>query len=104
MHRFLILGALVLSTSLIGPAVARADDRAEARSDDRNHHDKRYYDRNGKDYHTWNSNEDRAYRTYLQEQHRNYRDFDRVKRGQQQEYFKWRHGHDDNKLFRVEIR
>ena len=70
MHRFLILSAFVLSSALVAPVVARADD----------HHDKRYYDRNGKDYHTWNNNEDRAYRQYLGEQHRDYRDFNRTNR------------------------
>ena len=96
MHRFLILSALVLSTALIGPIAARADDS--------NHHEKRYYDRSGRDYHAWNDNEDRAYRTYLQEQHRNYRSFNKVNRGQQQQYFKWRHEHPDNTLFKVEIK
>jgi len=96
MHRFLILSALVLSTTLIGPAVALADGG--------NHQDKRYYDRNGKDYHTWNSNEDRAYRAYLQDQHRDYRAFNKANRNQQQQYFKWRHTHDDKTLFKVEIR
>jgi hypothetical protein len=47
MNRFLILSALALSTLLIGPVVARAQDG--------NHQEKRYYDRNGKDYHTWNN-------------------------------------------------
>src|SRR5579864_1488406 len=70
MHRFLILSALALSFTLIGPVVGRAEDA--------NHHDKRYYDRSGKDYHTWNNNEDRAYRSYLQEQHQDYREFNRV--------------------------
>jgi len=96
MHRFLILSAFALSAALIAPVVARADDR--------NHQDKRYYDRQGKDYHTWNNNEDRAYRQYLGEQHRDYRDFHRTNRNQQQQYFNWRHTHDDNTLFKVEIR
>ncbi|HLJ48154.1 MAG TPA: hypothetical protein VKU01_19200 [Bryobacteraceae bacterium] len=96
MNRFLTLSALVLSAALIGPVVARADDR--------DHHEKRYYDRNGHDYHAWNSNEDRAYRAYLQEQHRNYQEFNRVNRGQQQQYFTWRHTHPDSALFKVEIR
>ncbi len=95
MRRFLILSVFVLSATLIGPAVARADD---------NHHEKRYYDREGHDYHTWNSNEDYAYRTYLQEQHRDYREFNRVNRGQQQQYFRWRHTHPDSALIKVEIR
>ena len=94
MHRFLILSAFVLSASFLVPVVARADD----------HHEKRYYDRNGKDYHTWNNNEDRAYRQYLGEQHRDCRDFNRTNRSQQQQYFTWRHTHPDNTLFKVEIR
>jgi len=94
MHRFLILTAFVLSAAFVAPVVARADDR----------HDKRYYDRDGKDYHTWNNNEDRAYRQYLGEQHRDYRDFNRTNRSQQQQYFTWRHTHPDNTLFKVEIR
>jgi hypothetical protein len=94
MHRFLILSAFVVSASFLVPVVARADD----------HHEKRYYDRNGKDYHTWNNNEDRAYRQYLGEQHRDYREFNRTNRSQQQQYFTWRHTHPDNTLFKVEIR
>lgn len=94
MHRFLILSAFVLSASFLVPVVARADD----------HHEKRYYDRNGKDYHTWNNNEDRAYRQYLGEQHRDYREFNRTNRSQQQQYFTWRHTHPDTALFKVEIR
>jgi hypothetical protein len=65
MHRFLILSVLVLGTTLSGPVISRADDA--------NHHDKRYYDRSGQGYPTWNGNEDRAYRSYLQEQHQDYR-------------------------------
>ena len=96
MHRFFLLGALVLGTTLMGPVVTRAEDA--------NHHDKRYYDRDGRDYHAWNNNEDRAYRAYLQEQRREYHNFNTVKRPQQQQYFKWRHEHPDKTLFKVEIR
>ena len=94
MKRFLILSALVLSTTLIGPVIAQS----------RAPQEKRYYDKSGKDYHTWNDNEDHAYRTYLTEQHRDYRDFNKVNKGQQQEYFKWRHQHPDNALVKVEIK
>ena len=96
MYRFLILSAFVLSTTLITPAAARGDER--------NQQEKRYDHRSGHDYHTWNSNEDRAYRQYLGEQHRDYRDFNGVNRGQQQQYFKWRHTHPDNTLFKLQIR
>ena len=94
MKRFLILSALVLSTTLVGPVVARAGAPTE----------KRYYDKSGKDYHTWNNNEDRAYRSYLTEQHQDYREFNKVNRNQQQQYFSWRHQHPDNTLFKVEIK
>ena len=96
MRLLLILSAFLLSANLIGPAVARGDVR--------NHHEKRYYDREGHDYHTWNSNENHAYRAYLQEQHRDYREFNRVNRGRQQQYFKWRHTHPDSAIIKVEIR
>ena len=94
MHRFLILSAIFVGATLIGPVAISAAD----------HHDKRYYDRDGHDYHTWNSQEDRAYRVYLGEQHRDYREFGKVTVVQQREYFKWRHEHPDNVLFKVEIK
>ena len=96
MHRFLILTAFVLSAAFVAPVAARADDR--------NHQEKRYYDRDGRDYHTWNNNEDRAYRQYLEEQRREYRVFPKMRAPQQREYFRWRHEHPDNTLFKVEIR
>ena len=82
MKRFLILGALALSTTLIGPVVAQS----------RAPQEKRYYDKSGKDYHTWNDNEDHAYRSYLTEQHQQYRDFNKTNKGQQQQYFAWQIG------------
>jgi hypothetical protein len=95
MRRILILTALFASASLIAPVAMRADDH---------HNDRRYYDREGRDYHTWNGQEDKAYRVYLGEQHRDYREFNREKAARQREYFKWRHDHPDHVLFKVEIR
>lgn len=94
MRRFLILTAFLVGASLSVPMTVQADD----------HHEKRYYDREGRDYHTWNDQEDRAYRVYLGEQHREYREFGKAKASEQREYFKWRHGHPDNVLFKVEIK
>ena len=94
MRRFAILTAFFAATALVAPVAMRADD----------HRERRYYDRDGHDYHTWNSGEDRAYHAYLQEQHQDYRVFNKVKRGQQQQYFKWRHEHPDKTLFKVETR
>jgi len=80
-----VIGATLMSSAAIGA-------------------ERRYYDRDGHDYHSWNDHEDRAYRAYLQERHREYREFRVVRRPQQREYFRWRHTHPDNSLFKVEIR
>src|SRR5665213_3862391 len=63
MRHFSILGGLMLAALVIAPAsVAAEDHRGEAT----------YYDRDGRDYHNWNSEEDRHYRAYLLEHHRTY--------------------------------
>lgn len=93
MKSVLILGGFLLGTAFFAQ-VAMADD----------HYDKKYYDRQGRDYHVYNKQEDRAYRAYLEQQHQSYREFNKTKRNQQEQYFKWRHEHPDNTLFKVEIR
>ena len=94
MHRS--LSVFLLGASLLLPVALKADDD--------HHNDRRYYDRNHRDYHTWNNQEDRAYRVYLGEQHRDYREFNRENRNRQSEYFRWRHEHPDNTLFKVVIK
>jgi len=94
MRHFLILALLFSGATLITPGAMRAGD----------HPDKRYYDREGHDYHTWNNQEDRAYRVYLGEQHREYREFGRATVVQRGEYFRWRHQHPDNVIFKVDVR
>jgi hypothetical protein len=84
---------MLLGAALIVPVAVKAGD---------DH--KRYYDRDGRDYHEWNDHEDRAYRAYLGEQHRPYVEFGRVKAAHQREYFKWRHEHPDSTLFKQEVR
>jgi hypothetical protein len=93
MKRLLILSGFLVGAAFLAPIAVTADD-----------HQKRYYDRDGRDYHVYNDQEDRAYRIYLGEQHRAYRDFHRVKAAQQREYFRWRHEHPDHVLFKIEIK
>jgi hypothetical protein len=93
MKRFQIFGGFLLGAALLAPVALTADD-----------HDKRYYDRQGHDYHVYNDQEDRAYRVYLGEQHQEYREFRKAKPAQQQLYFKWRHDHPDSAIFKVEIK
>ena len=82
-----------MGAALMVPAVVSAADQ-----------EKRYYDRDGRDYHQWNDHEDRAYRIYLGEQHQHYREFSKVNNSHRKEYFKWRHEHPDTMLFKVEVR
>jgi hypothetical protein len=89
--RRIVSAVLLVCATLVIPTLANADDRQQER---------RYYHRDAKDYHTWNSQEDRAYRSYLNEQHRDYREFHRVKPTQREEYFRWRHNHPDSSLYR----
>jgi hypothetical protein len=53
----------------------------------------RVYDEPNRDYHRWDGREERAYRVYLGEQHREYREFGRLERRDQDEYWAWRHRH-----------
>ena len=89
------LSVFLLSACLFLPVALTADD---------NHNDKRYYDKDHHDYHTWNNQEDRAYRVYLGEQHRDYREFGQENKSRQRQYFTWRHEHPDTTLFKVEVR
>jgi hypothetical protein len=93
MKRFLILSGFLLGAVFL-PLVVTADD----------HYDKRYRDRQGRDYHVYNNEEDRAYRFYLGERHQPYREFSRIRRSQQEQYFRWRHLHPDSVLFKVAVR
>ena len=81
----LALVAAVGATALI-PATASAQEHEQ--------HERRVYDRDHRDYHNWNRDEDRAYREYLTQHHRRYREFARLNKKQQLEYWRWRHDHD----------
>jgi GT2 family glycosyltransferase len=66
MSRFLnaaLLGAALLVPVAIAPTILRAETAVV------------YHDKGHNDDHEWNSHEDRAYRVYVKENHRRYRDF-----------------------------
>lgn len=83
-----LVGAIVIPAGL----VAQEHDR------DRDHDRGRIYDRDHRDYHSWNSNEDRAYHRWYNENHngREYREYNRMKSKDQRAYWNWRHNHPDN--------
>ena len=99
MHRFFIVSALALSTALMGPVAAQQRDEKAPQQNQ-----KSYYDKQAKDTHTWNANEDKAYGVYQDRQHQSHADFDKAKPAQQQAYFKWRHQNPDSAIFKVEIK
>ena len=55
----------------------------------------RLYDADRQDYHRWDDREDRAYRRYLGEQHREYLEMSQLNSEDQRNYWRWRHAHED---------
>lgn len=96
MPRFLnsvLLSAALIVPVAVAPIMLRADDQAKARS---------YHDKGHNDDHEWNNHEDQAYRMYVKENHRKYRDFSKLRANDQQSYWGWRHDHSDA-LLKIDI-
>jgi hypothetical protein len=51
----------------------------------------RFFDRDHRDYHRWDRQEDARYRAYLRERHRRYVAFQRASRQRQIAYWRWHH-------------
>jgi len=92
-HRF--LGSLVVTAAVLalgmGQAVAAPQTRAGVRAGPVT---VRVYDRAHKDYHVWDNQEDRTYRTYLSDHHQTYRPIAKTSRKQQTAYWNTRHTDD----------
>jgi hypothetical protein len=88
--RFGMLSVALITPLVLSPTVMRADD-------------KRYHDAKHNDDHAWNDHEDRAYHMWVEQNHRKYSDFDRLKARDQQSYWNWRHEHSDAQL-KIDIR
>lgn len=56
----------------------------------------RVYDEYHSDYHTWDRDEDGAYRTYWNERHESYRDYNKLNKDEQKDYWNRRHEHKDH--------
>lgn len=53
----------------------------------------RVYDVDHRDYHPWNDGEVVYYQRWEADTHREHRDFNRRDKGEQREYWTWRHAH-----------
>ena len=90
----------LLSAALAAPSAGRAAAQPQdnGRQEDRHRDEKdrnRVYDREHKDYHNWDDNENKRWGLYLQENHLKEHDFKKATRKEQSEYWKWRHDHPD---------
>jgi hypothetical protein len=81
------ISALILAATFTAPAVLPAAQVHLGVTIGRH----RVYDRDRRDYHVWDSGENRAYRQYLAERHLRYVRYARQQRVQQSAYWHWRH-------------
>ena len=95
MHKYLV--SLLLGVALIAPVGLQAGNnfRDDSRQDARERNERRYYDRDYRDYHRWDNREDGRYRYWGTERHEVYRPFYKLKRSEQRAYWKYRHEHPD---------
>jgi len=85
---YLIAGALCAPIVTSTASAAARTSRHEVRIYDREHHD----------YHKWNTDEQKAYRHYLEERHDAYRAYSKARAKERLEYWKWRHQHMDERF------
>jgi hypothetical protein len=81
-----VLGPLVLGIALSAPLLNVIGCSAHVR----------YYDEYHGDYHYWDAGEDRSYRVWLGERHYDYREYNKLNKDQQRDYWNWRHDHPDH--------
>jgi len=76
------LGSLLLAGTMIAPLLVAGCEAGV-----------RYYDADHRDYHRWNSGEDRYYRLYWNDRHENYREWTVLNERERSDYWRWRHEH-----------
>jgi len=88
----------LLSAALAAPSAMKAAGQPQdnGRQEEQHRNDNRVYDRQHKDYHNWDDNEDRSFRVFLGERHKEYHPFVELKVKEQNAYWNWRHSHPDH--------
>jgi len=83
---FFLAAALVAPVAIVAvPVPVPQDARVQVR----------VYDKDHKDYHDWNDNENRAWGQYQTENRQKSYEFSRANHKQQSQYWNWRHSHPD---------
>jgi len=90
MHSLRNLVPLFLTVALAAPVAVMAIPVPQEA-----HDQNRVYDKDHKDYHEWNDNENRAWQHYLSENHHKSYEFSKANEKQQSQYWNWRHSHPD---------
>lgn len=81
-HRY--LASLILTAALLAPVAIMASPVPQAVT-------VRVYDRDHKDYHNWDANENTQWGIFLTNNHRSYHEYAKSNRKEQSEYWNWRH-------------
>ena len=94
MNRVLLIAIFASAVSVL-PNAAIAQEHGDRTYQE--HGNRTYNDAAHRDKHEWNSREDEEWNRYRGEHHIKQHDFARLKRKQQEEYWKWRHEHGDDR-------
>lgn len=88
-----LINSLVLAAAIAAPIAMQAQDHDR---DNRNNNNSRVYDRQHKDYHTWNNDENNSYRQWYGQTNngKQYRDYNKLHKKDQQAYWNYRHNND----------
>jgi hypothetical protein len=87
-HRY--IASLFLTAALAGPALIMATPVPEDASVQ-----VKVYDKNHKDYHNWDDNENRAWTQYQTDNHKKSHEYNKANKKEQSQYWDWRHAHPD---------
>jgi hypothetical protein len=85
-----VFASLILAAALMAPVSILAASKPQ-----RDSVTVRVYDRDHKDYHNWDDNENRAWGVFLTSNHRKQHEFSKANKKEQSEYWNWRHSHPD---------
>ena len=84
------IASLFLTAALAAPVALMA---IPAPQEDHNRN--RVYDKEHKDYHNWDDNENKAWGQYLSENHKSSHEYAKASKKEQSQYWNYRHAHPD---------
>jgi hypothetical protein len=92
LNKYGYIGSLLLTAALAAPVATMAAPIPQEASVQ-----VRVYDKNHKDYHNWDDNENRAWGQFLSDNHRDHHEYAKSNKKEQAQYWDWRHAHPDGR-------